>query len=273
MPNQPLTSPWQLQMFQRSLKKQWKLAALLEFIGNRTGKRCLLITCGDNTGALNWYLRHQGGRWLWGDIESAQLIEMSRFLGEPVYHLQPDQLAFADGQFDCIVSIDVMEHLQDDQPFLRELRRILHPHGDLIVTVPNGDPTLFANRLKRLVGMVPEVYGHTRAGYSLAELHARVQSVGFRVTGTGGYSRLFTELLELALNFGYVFVLSRRRGQSRETGIAPTSAQALKTHGLAYRLYSLIYPLLHLISRLDRFLPEQMNNAVIVSARLTGTTE
>ncbi|RIK35873.1 MAG: hypothetical protein DCC55_28980 [Chloroflexi bacterium] len=260
--------PWQLQMFQRSLKKQLKLNALLDFMGETAGQRCLLVTCGDNTGALNWYLRNHGGRWHWGDVAGAHLAEMSQFLGEPVYQLQPDRLAFADRQFDCIVSIDVMEHLQDDAAFLRELRRILRPNGRLIVTVPNGDPSLLANRLKRSVGMVPEVYGHTRAGYSLAELQASVQRAGLIVTSSGGYSRFFTEMLELALNFGYVFLLSHRRTQSGQGGIAPASSQELKTHGMAYRLYSLLYPLMRQISLLDRFLPERINNAVIVSARL-----
>src|SRR5690606_23646372 len=144
--------------------------------------------------------------------------------------------------------------------------------GELIVTVPNGDPGLLANRLKRILGMAPEIYGHTRAGYTLGELRESVRAAGFVVTGTGGYSRFFTEMLELALNFGYVFVLSRKRTKGVQSGIAPASSQELKMHGAAYRLYSLLYPLMQLISRLDRFLPERINNAVIVSARVPEAT-
>ena len=49
--------PWQIEMFQRSIKKQQKLKALLELLGETTGKKCLLVTCGDNNGALNWHFR------------------------------------------------------------------------------------------------------------------------------------------------------------------------------------------------------------------------
>ena len=51
---------WQLDMFRRSIKKQLKLAALLDFLSEMDGKKCLLVTCGDNNGALNWYFREHG---------------------------------------------------------------------------------------------------------------------------------------------------------------------------------------------------------------------
>ena len=61
--------PWQIKMFRRSIKKQQKLKALLELLGETKGKKCLLVTCGDNNGALNWYFREHGGDWtLVGDV-------------------------------------------------------------------------------------------------------------------------------------------------------------------------------------------------------------
>lgn len=43
---------------------------------------------------------------------------------------------FADGQFDLVVSLDVVEHLEDDLAALRELRRVTAPGGALLLTVP-----------------------------------------------------------------------------------------------------------------------------------------
>ena len=59
--------PWQLEMFKRSLKKQQKLQALLDIMGDVSGQRCLLVTCGDNNGALNWHFRTHGGEWSWAE--------------------------------------------------------------------------------------------------------------------------------------------------------------------------------------------------------------
>ncbi|NLP10226.1 hypothetical protein GX408_07500, partial [bacterium] len=46
-------APWQLEMFNRSIKKRKKVDALLQFLGPSQDKTCLLMTCGDNTGAMN----------------------------------------------------------------------------------------------------------------------------------------------------------------------------------------------------------------------------
>ncbi len=255
---------WQLEMFQRSLKKRQKLAALFEMMGTTQQQRCLLVTCGDNNGALNWYFREHGGQWTWADVTGENLAEMMQLLGEPVEQAELQRLPFTDNQFDCVVSIDVLEHLPDDQPFLAEIRRVLQPGGTAVVTVPNGDPRLLANRIKWRVGMTPEVYGHTRAGYTVAELSERLQKSQLIPLQSGGYSRFFTEMMELIINYVYVFLLSRKKDTGR---IAPTSSGELKTHGAAYRVYSLLFPIMHLVSQLDRLLPASINNAVIVVAR------
>ena len=45
-------------------------------------------------------------------------------------------MPFDDGAFDLSVSLDVIEHLEDDVGALRELRRVTAPGGALLVTVP-----------------------------------------------------------------------------------------------------------------------------------------
>ena len=45
-------------------------------------------------------------------------------------------MPFDDSSFDLTVSLDVIEHLEDDVSALRELRRVTAPGGALLVTVP-----------------------------------------------------------------------------------------------------------------------------------------
>lgn len=258
-------APWQLEQFRRSLKKQLKLEALLEQAGNLAGQDCLLITCGDNNGALNWYFREHGGMWTWADLEGNNLAEVRRLLSDDVYHIAEDHFPFEDNRFDCVVAIDVLEHLDEDQSFLHEVGRVLKPGGRSIVTVPNGDSRLLANRIKWRVGMTPEVYGHMRAGYTVSELQESVARAGLVPKAQGGYSGFFTEMVELLINYGYVFVLAGKNGG--EAGhIAPTTSGELNQHSMAYQLYTLLFPVLTLISRLDSLLPADNNHAVIVTA-------
>jgi SAM-dependent methyltransferase len=46
------------------------------------------------------------------------------------------EMPFEAGMFDLAASLDVIEHLEDDLAALRELRRVVKPGGELLVTVP-----------------------------------------------------------------------------------------------------------------------------------------
>src|SRR5215211_5354060 len=247
--------PWQIEMFRRSIKKQQKLKALLELLGETEGKKCLLVTNGDNNGALNWYFREHGGEWMWADISGENNNQIAQLLNEPVHAFKEPEFPIPDCQFDCVVSIDVLEHLQQDQPFLKELKRVLKPNGKAVVTVPNGDDKLLANRIKWKLGMTPEVYGHTRAGYTVAELSDAIRRSGLQPKASGGYSRFVTEMIELVINFGYVRMLAKKRGAAQPGHIAPVSSGELKTHGLAYKIYSWLFPIAWIVSLLDNLFP------------------
>ncbi len=47
-----------------------------------------------------------------------------------------EELPYEDGRFDLVLATDVIEHIEDDGPPLRELRRVTGPGGRLLVTVP-----------------------------------------------------------------------------------------------------------------------------------------
>jgi SAM-dependent methyltransferase len=259
-------------MFSKTLKKQQKLRLLLRMLGPLTDEDCLLVTNGDNNGALNYHFRHAGGNWTWGEMEEDAIPAMAAFLGEPVRHVSADSLPFPDETFDRVVVIDVHEHLEDVRPLNREIARVLRPGGVAIVTTPNGNTLLPVSVLKRLMGMGPAAYGHVVQGYNIDELESMLRSVELRPEASGGYARFFTELAELAINFGYVKILSRRKkGPPVAKGtIAPSSEDQLRAVRKTYRIYSFIYPLVRTFSALDALIPGGSGYAVAVAARKPG---
>ena len=52
---------------------------------------------------------------------------------------------FEDNSFDVVVSFQVIEHIEDDHTFLKEISRVLKPGGKLIMTTPNIKMSLTRN--------------------------------------------------------------------------------------------------------------------------------
>jgi SAM-dependent methyltransferase len=257
-----------LRLFSRSLKKRQKLDLLLRQIGNTSGRRCLLVTNGDNNGALNWHFREHGGDWTWVENEDTHIAQMAELLGEEVLKGEPDRIPVEGATCDVVVSIDVHEHLDDCRAFNRELKRIAKPGGLVVVTTPNGDSWKPVTLLKRLVGMSRQHYGHVVIGYNVEQHKAMLTEAGLEPLDAASYSKFFTEMIELAINFTYVKVFSGRgRAQVREGTIAPSSAEQLRAVEKQYRLYAMAYPLLYAVSRLDALLLSLTGYAVSVRSR------
>lgn len=260
---------WQLQMFDKTLKKKIRYGVLKDYLGRIGDKeQCLLITCGDNNGAMNYYLRELGGNWSFADLEETCIAEMSELLGKEVQCLPDDDLGFADASFDRIITIDVHEHLDDFTSFSREIGRIAKPDAQVICTVPNGDDRKLAIKIKHAVGMTADEYGHTRIGLTITEMEEILRHSAIKPTRTSTFSRFFTEILELTINFLYVKVLAKRGRAEREQGqIAPATKDQLQMVRKTYRIYSLIFPIYWLISRLDALLFFTEGYVVVVEGR------
>ncbi len=257
MTTAPDNLPWQIRMFRKTLKKQMRLKELIRLLGPiRADERCLLVTCGDNNGAMNYFLRQQGGVWSWAELETQSIEEMQALLGEEVRHCSPDRLDFPDQSFDRIISIDCLEHIEDPHVFTLELHRICKQDGRVIVTVPGGDQKKIVNRLKNMVGMTKEAYGHVRDGLTINELEPIIRAAGFTPEHKVTFSRFFTELVELMINVLYVKVLAKKsKVKVKEGTIAPATEKQLKSVEKTYRLYAMAYPFFKGFSLLDNLLP------------------
>lgn len=57
----------------------------------------------------------------------------------------PPFSTLADNSFDTVVSFQVIEHIQNDQLFLKEIYRVLKPGGKALISTPNRKQTLSRN--------------------------------------------------------------------------------------------------------------------------------
>lgn len=130
--------------------------AMLELAGDVAGRRILDAGCG--SGPLSAALRERGAVMTGIDASSGMLELARQRLGADA-DLQVADLAaplpFPDGAFDDVVASLVLHYLQDWEPTLTELRRVLTPGGRLLVSV---DHPFVAYGIQRLAGGNPNYF-------------------------------------------------------------------------------------------------------------------
>ncbi|MFB6696194.1 class I SAM-dependent methyltransferase [Streptomyces virginiae] len=110
--------------------------AMLALAGDVAGRRVLDAGCG--SGPLSAALRDRGAVVTGIDVSAGMLALARRRLGDDVaLHVVDlnDPLPFDDEAFDDVVGSLVLHYLQDWEPTLAELRRVIRPGGRLIASV------------------------------------------------------------------------------------------------------------------------------------------
>jgi SAM-dependent methyltransferase len=147
--------------------------------------RIIDVGCGDGS-----YLGALGAdRCVGMDISGAALRESKRrglaAVRGTVCAGERPTAPFADHSFSVITSFHFLEHVADPRPVLAELRRILHPDGDLILQVPNKDSWQARLLGRRWAGL--DVPRHL-VNYSARTLCRVLEESGFEVVRQSHFS-------------------------------------------------------------------------------------
>ena len=147
------------------------IQSLVERIGptlNNSNPRILDVGCG--TGA-NLKMLAAYGKAEGVDI-SSQAVEFCRQRGLDSVKLgAAEQLPYENDSFELVTALDVIEHLDDDNAGLQEMRRVLRPDGRVLLFVP---------AFMFLWGVQDDVSNHRRR-YTLPSLLKAVEAAGFSV--------------------------------------------------------------------------------------------
>ena len=262
---------WQLRIYRRSLKKKQKVKLLRSLISPLNNKFCLDLGCAKGT--ISYFLRQMGGRWISADLDYANVVATKELVRDNVVQIEPHRFSFRDDSFDVVVALDILEHIEDDQACFQEIRRTLKEGGEFYLSTPSVGRLHIVNLLKRRSGLTLEEYGHVREGYQLDDLTKRLENEGFQVVLSTTYSRFFTEFIEYMLNLVYNIVSGRRKEEKLRDGrLTISSAEEFKHHQKKLHLYTLVYPLLWLLSQGDKLFFFLRGYALLIRAQRVSSS-
>jgi SAM-dependent methyltransferase len=155
------------------------------------------------------------------DVKSDYLARAKRFMRQTPY---ASRVAFAqddltqleaEGPFDLVLSVDVMEHIADDETVFDHFARVLRPGGYVVVNTPSdrGGSGVQAEKADT-AGEASFIGEHVRDGYNRQDLEEKLQRAGLapaqsRYTygpyGAGAWKLLVQQPMK-ALNRSWAFL-------------------------------------------------------------------
>ena len=241
------SATWPILLFKRSVLKQRKFQQITNLLQETQGLQCLDI--GSDNGLVSYLLRQRGGSWKSADLDDKTVQSIRELVQQGVYQIDGLVTPFRDNEFDRVVIVDFLEHIHTDREFILELFRIMKPNGELIVNVPHLKDSLL-RKFRLAIGQTDEKHGHVRPGYTIDELN-RIMHPQFSIMTHKTYSKFFSECIDTLITLG-LDIVKHDKAPSQK-GQVVTRAD-LSGHRKEFYMYSLLYPVLWFVSRLDTLL-------------------
>ncbi len=135
-----------------------RLDKIMELAGQIRGKKILDIGCSD--GRLGQYLASQGAIVHGCDISEKAVLKAKKVLAKAfVFDVECDNWDEFEKNYDLVIATEVIEHLFCPEKFLNNIKNIVPPTGEIIITTPNF--LMWTFRLRMLGGQ----FDYTDSGF------------------------------------------------------------------------------------------------------------
>ena len=141
------------------------------------------------------------------------------------------QSSLPDATFDCVVAVEVLEHVDADLAFVREVHRVLKPGGVFLLTTPNGDWVKVDNpdhkrhyRRAELRTLLTDCFADVRVDYAIQG--GRLRTLGLRSWSVSAPVRTAVSMVS---NVANTIQSSRAALRHQSVGTHHLIAEARKT--------------------------------------------
>lgn len=251
---------WHIQLFNKSILKQNKYHAINQYLPDQFNQLTCLDIGADN-GVISYFLRQRQGTWYSADMDPKAVQSIQSLVLENVAQITETSTPYPDQIFDLIVIIDYLEHTHYDQIFIEDLYRILKPNGYLIINVPHVKRFSFIRKLRNTLGLTDEKHGHVRPGYNIKTL-TNILHPKFSIEQFHTYSKFFTEFLDTWIQW----INSKNADTGNSSKGVMIDENDFQKMEKKFKLYSFLYPIFWIFSKLDYLLFWTQGHSLIIKA-------
>jgi SAM-dependent methyltransferase len=166
------------------LLRTWHVKKAMRNISKQFPGDASVLDAGSGFGQYTWYMSKMNSLWKIKavDINNEQIEDCNRFfikagLSDRVTFLSGDLNALSDlSCYNIILSVDVMEHIEQDVLVFHNFYKSLKDNGILLISTPSdkGGSDVHDNRGESFIDE------HVREGYSMKDITGKLSLAGFR---------------------------------------------------------------------------------------------
>ncbi|HKK69071.1 MAG TPA: class I SAM-dependent methyltransferase [Bacteroidales bacterium] len=168
------------------LLRSWYIRRELKKWASRQGKVANILDAGSGFGQYSWSLSKLADDYrIFGvDVKEEQVADCNRFFsklgkGGRVNFRMADLTSFSEPEtYDLVLSVDVMEHIEEDRKVFRNFFGSMTPGGMLLISTPSdkGGSDAHEHSSDGVSGFIDE---HVRDGYNREEIREKLEEAGF----------------------------------------------------------------------------------------------
>ncbi len=165
------------------LLRSWHVKMALRSIARNYTGQANVLDAGSGFGQYTWRMKRMNRDWKIKaiDIDSEHIEDCKSFfertgLSGSVSCEQGDLTHLSDtGLYDIILSVDVMEHIPEDELVFQNFHRALRGNGVLLISTPSdrGGSDVHGDEDRSFIGE------HVRNGYGIKEITTKLSHAGF----------------------------------------------------------------------------------------------
>jgi len=169
------------------LLRAWYIRRALRQIGRSSSEPLQVLDAGSGFGQYDYYMSSLGKNWsITGvDVKQEQIADCNNFFaqikrGDRVKFEVADLTKFSDpDKYDIILSVDVMEHILEDEQVFANFYQSMKTGGTLLISTPSdqgGSDTDHHHEGDEVHGFIDE---HVRDGYNADDIRKKLTKAGF----------------------------------------------------------------------------------------------